>query len=77
MDTPFHPLSELFKQLGLPAAPAEIEAWLERHRPVAQGCALAEAPVWSPAQADFLRQAVADDADWALPAEALYEQLCR
>lgn len=77
MDTPFHPLSDLFKQLGLPSRPAEIEAWILSHRPQAQGCALPEAPVWSPAQADFLRQAVADDADWALPAEALSERLCR
>lgn len=77
MDATFHPLSELFKQLGLPSSPEAIEAWIAAHRCDAQGCALPDAPVWTPSQAAFLRQAIADDADWAEPADQLCERLCR
>lgn len=77
MSNGHHPLSELFDQLGLPSAPAEIDAFIERHRPTSLGCALPDAPVWTPAQAAFLREAIAADADWALPAEWLSNALCR
>lgn len=72
-----HPLRELFEQLGLPSTPAAIDAFIAQHRPAALGCALPDAPVWTAAQAAFLREAIAADADWALPAEWLSEALCR
>lgn len=71
-----HRLQELFDQLGLPSTPEAIDAFIERHRPASLGCALPEAPIWTPAQAEFLREAVAADADWALPAEWLAQALC-
>lgn len=72
-----HRLQELFDQLGLPSAPEAIDAFISRHRPSALGCALPDAPVWTPAQAAFLREAIAADADWALPAEWLAQALCQ
>lgn len=72
-----HRLQELFDQLGLPSAPDAIDAFITRHRPSAQGCALPDAPVWTAAQAAFLREAIAADADWALPAEWLAQALCQ
>jgi hypothetical protein len=72
-----HSIHELFDQLGLPSAPAEIDAFIARHRPDALGCSLHEAPVWTESQASFLREAIADDDDWALPAEWLSNALCR
>lgn len=72
-----HRLQELFDQLGLPSTPEAIDAFITRHRPSALGCALPEAPVWTPAQATFLREAIAADADWALPAEWLAQALCQ
>jgi Protein of unknown function (DUF2789) len=72
-----HRLQELFDQLGLPSSPEAIDAFITRHRPNALGCALPEAPVWTPAQATFLREAIAADADWALPAEWLAQALCQ
>lgn len=63
MDTNFHPLSELFAQLGLPHRADEIAAFIEAHHGLTEP--LADAPFWSPSQAAFLAEALAEDADWA------------
>ena len=55
MQQTFHPLSELFRQLGLPDDAASIEAFVQTHAPLPAGVALADAPWWTPAQARFLR----------------------
>ncbi|MFO1331641.1 MAG: DUF2789 domain-containing protein [Rubrivivax sp.] len=65
MEPGTHSLSNLFEQLGLPGDAAGIEGFIAAHRPLAAGTALADAPFWSPAQARFLREEVAEDADWA------------
>ena len=77
MDSGHHGIQELFRQLGLPAEPAQIDAFIARHRPDSLGCALHAAPVWTAAQAAFLQEAIAADADWALPAEWLADAMCR
>lgn len=64
-------LSDLFRQLGLPADPALIADFIARHEGACRYCALPQAPIWTESQRAFLEQAVADDSDWALPAEAL------
>jgi len=61
----FHPLHELFNQLGLPSDKASIEGFLSQYRPLAAETRLAEAPFWSAQQAQFLCESVRDDADWA------------
>lgn len=71
MESPFHTVSDLFRQLGLPDDPASIEAFLARHRPLAAGTRLCDAPFWTPAQAQFLRDDIRDDADWAVAADDL------
>jgi hypothetical protein len=76
MQTPHHSLRELFQQLGLPSEPLAIDDFILRHRAESSGRALADAPVWNAAQAAFLREAIAADADWALPAEWLQQALC-
>lgn len=65
MESPVHRLGDLFRQLGLPDDPASIEDFIARHRPLPAGVAIAEAPFWSPSQAQFLREEINDDADWA------------
>ena len=60
-----HDLPALFAQLGLPNSDAEMAAFITQHRPLPNGMALADAPFWSAAQAQFLREEVEDDADWA------------
>ena len=65
MEPSVHSLRHLFEQLGLPSSAAEIERFVAAHRPLAAGIELADAPFWSAAQAQFLREEVEDDADWA------------
>ncbi len=74
MDTSQHTMSSLFQQLGLPASDEAIEAFISRNR-LARGELLAEADFWSPDQARFLQEAVADDADWAEVVDQLSVQL--
>ena len=76
MNASYHPLSELFDQLGLPSDVASIDAFIGTHQPAARGCVLHEVPIWTPTQAAFLREAIAADADWAIPAESLTQRLC-
>ena len=65
MEASFHPLSELFSQLGLPSEPADVARFIREQGPLPAGTALADAPVWSCSQAAFLREQLAHDADWA------------
>jgi Protein of unknown function (DUF2789) len=65
LDPFIHGLRDLFGQLGLPDDAASIEAFIAAHRPLPAGVALADAAFWTPSQAEFLREEIADDADWA------------
>lgn len=65
MEPSVHSLRNLFEQLGLPGGEADIARFVAAHRPLAAGIDLAEAPFWSAAQAQFLREETEDDADWA------------
>jgi len=60
-----HSLTDLFNQLGLPGSPEDIRRFVTRHRPLAPQVRLADAPFWTPAQAQFLREEFTEDADWA------------
>jgi hypothetical protein len=60
-----HTLKDLFGQLGLPDSFEEIEGFISRHRPLAAGVQLADAPFWTSSQAGFLRDEIDEDADWA------------
>lgn len=65
MEAPVHDFSELFAQLGLAPDAAAIDAFIRSHAPLAEDVRLAEAPFWNSAQAAFLREELAEDADWA------------
>ena len=65
MENAIHKLGDLFRQLGLPGDSVSIESFLAAHRPLPRGVAVADASFWSPAQAQFLREEISDDADWA------------
>ena len=65
MEKPVHHFSELFEQLGLANDADSIERFIERHSPLADEMPLADAPCWNEGQAEFLREAVDEDADWA------------
>ncbi len=74
METSLHDLSHLFRQLGLPAEPADIDAFSARHR-LRAGETLCEAAFWTPVQAHFLAQAMAQDSDWSDAADHLAVRL--
>ncbi|ASP39369.1 hypothetical protein CHH28_12105 [Bacterioplanes sanyensis] len=65
MDTSKHDLPALFAQLGLDNDPAAIDRFIDQHKPIASGSALADLSFFNAAQASFLREAVALDSDWA------------
>jgi hypothetical protein len=65
MEGNLHSMTHLFAQLGLPALPADIQGFIESHRPLGAHLGLHEAPFWTSSQAEFLRDQVQDDADWA------------
>ncbi len=76
MDTiTHHSMSTLFDQLGLDSDSKAIEAFVKSHRGLAPDVALADAPFWSPSQADFLRQKLGVDDDWALIVDELDTRL--
>lgn len=65
METEYHSLSHLFEQLGLDNSASEIENFIAQHRPIASSLELSEAEFWNNSQANFLKEAVAADSDWA------------
>ncbi len=65
MDTSAHNISSLFEQLGLAADEEAIRGFVRTHRPLAAAVSLDQAEFWSAAQAAFLREAIAEDSDWA------------
>lgn len=71
MNTLSHDIPTLFAQLGLASQPADIQRFLDEHANLPEDVALADAPWWSAAQADFLRTALAEDGDWAEPVDEL------
>jgi hypothetical protein len=64
MDTSIHTLQTLFCQLGMAGDEDQINAFIEKHRPLPRFVALSEAAFWNGAQAAFLAEAVAEDSDW-------------
>lgn len=64
-------MRDLFAQLGLPSSIDEIQQFIESNRPIPAHLPLHEAPFWSPSQAEFLRNNVRSDADWAIVTDAL------
>lgn len=65
MEDSLHSMTNLFLQLGLPSTPADIQSFIESHKPLSAGMALHEAPFWSSSQSEFLCEQVQEDADWA------------
>lgn len=70
--TTHHNFSALFCQLGLPDSPEDIKSFIREHRPLPTTLNLSEAPFWTPAQVQFLReQWNADDGDWVIQIDQL------
>lgn len=75
MDTVIPTLNDLFAQLGLPSETADIDRFIATHNPLPDSVPLADAPFWTPAQAAFLKEEVAEDSEWAELVENLSVRL--
>lgn len=75
MESAIHSLADLFRQLGLPDDSASIESFIAEHRPLPPGTEIADAAFWNEGQSQFLREEMADDADWAELIDALSVRL--
>ena len=77
MENSYHRLCELFGQLGLPDDVASIEQFILTHRPLHNSVHVADAYFWSSSQAQFLREEIAKDGDWAEVVDILGSLLSR
>ncbi|MBF8778477.1 DUF2789 domain-containing protein [Pseudomonas fulva] len=75
MDAPIHPFSEIFKQLGLPDDPVEIERFITTHSPLDDDVKLVDAPFWNDSQRAFLKENYIADSDWIVMIDQLNEAL--
>jgi hypothetical protein len=74
MDTSRHSIQSLFAQLGLPNSDAAIDHFVQNnHLPL--DVPLEKAAFWSSGQAQFIREAISEDADWAGVVDYLDVQL--
>lgn len=71
MEHAIHNMSNLFAQLGSPNDEFAISRFIDTHGPLPNGTRLHEASFWTIAQANFLSEAISDDADWAEVADDL------
>ncbi|MDO6582769.1 DUF2789 domain-containing protein [Photobacterium sp. 2_MG-2023] len=63
METFSHDLHSLFNQLGMNSSKESIEGFIRDHN-LKQDETLAQADFWQPAQCRFLKESIAEDADW-------------
>ena len=76
MDATNHPLQELFAQLGLPNDATAIESFVKKNQLPAE-ISLENAPFWNVGQAQFIREPLSEDADWAEVVDHLNTMLRR
>ncbi len=75
MESAVHRFSDMFAQLGLPNDDVSIRNFLLSHSPLPDGVHLPDAAFWSPSQASFLRDSLAQDSDWVAWADQLSQAL--
>ncbi len=64
MDTSNHSMETLFSQLGLPSSPEAMDAFFQNNH-LPNDIPLEQAAFWSASQAQFIREAISEDSDWA------------
>ena len=74
MDTSSHTMQALFAQLGLPNSDTAIDNFMQNNHLPAE-IPLESAAFWSAGQAQFIREAITEDADWAEVVDHLDTQL--
>lgn len=74
MDTSTHSLNNLFAQMGLANTDDAIAAYTRLHR-LRSDVLLHRAECWTPAQAQFIRDAMREDSDWSAAVDQLNAQM--
>ncbi|MDX3774715.1 DUF2789 domain-containing protein [Chromatiaceae bacterium AAb-1] len=74
MDTVKTRMTNLFLQLGLDASPEAIERFILEH-PLSQEVNIIDAPFWTEAQRQLIRELLTSDGDWAVVVDQLNESL--
>jgi hypothetical protein len=74
MDTSLHTLPNLFLQLGLKNDEHSMSDFI-RHNQLFDNEPLQNAHIWTPAQAAFIEECLAEDSDWAEVVDQLNVQL--
>ena len=74
MDTSEHSMQALFAQLGLSNSDTAIDNFIENNH-LPNEIPIQNAAFWSAGQAQFIREAIEDDADWAEVVDHLDTQL--
>lgn len=72
-----HLVSDLFSQLGLDNNERAIDTFIRDHHLQARDGELYRAIFWNPAQAQFIKQAIEEDGDWAEAVDELDARLRR
>ena len=75
MESPTHSLNLLFEQLGLNSNDEAIDMFINKHKSINYHGFLHDANFWSHSQAAFLKQAIDEDADWAIVVDQLDSML--
>jgi hypothetical protein len=75
MDTTPVSMNQLFAQLGLAEDDDSIRSFIKTHRPLPMTVRLSEAPFWSAAQSQLIKQKLEDDSEWAVLVDTLNAQL--
>ena len=71
MDTGAHNLQALLTQLGLMT---HVDDFIAAHH-LPRGMALGDAPFWNPVQAEFIKKAHDEDAQWSAAVDELAARL--
>lgn len=72
-----HQMSDLFSQLGLDNSERAIDKFIRDNHLQHRDGELYRAIFWSPAQAQFIKQAIDEDGDWAEAVDELDARLRR
>lgn len=75
MDRSNHDMNTLFAQLGLPNSDQDIEKFIAQHQIEGARIELQSAPFWNASQAEFIREALQADSDWAERVDELNNRL--
>ncbi len=74
---PMKTMTDLFDQLGLPSDESSIQAFIASHEGACSDSKLVQMSIWNDSQRSFLKESLAQDADWAIPVDALSVALSR